>query len=291
MWAYGSAFAFICLVLGLSCESASAQAPVQVADPQEVQQQATKRLTNSDIAGMVKAGLAESTILLVIRQSPTEFDTSPAALVALESQGVAPTILNAMQSKQGIDVRRPDSAPQVSQTPTIEPFGFRAGMTKGQVVAAVGSVAVKRDDEDVLVLLKAPKPHSDFVEYILYVSEDIGVAKVIGISSAIRTNDFGESVQREFKEIRGALRAKYGEPAKVFDYLRQGSKWDEPQYWTIGLLKQDRTLEAFWHVQGADISEYAAATSTESGYIAVSYEFPNFEVWQSKHKKKESAPF
>ena|SRR6516162_6614911 len=48
----------------------------------------TKPLTNADVVSMVKAGLAESTILLAIQRGPTDFDTSPQALVSLKSEGV-----------------------------------------------------------------------------------------------------------------------------------------------------------------------------------------------------------
>jgi hypothetical protein len=55
-----------------------------------------KPLTNADVVSMVKAGLAESTIDLAIRQSPTNFDTSPETLIALKNEGLSQKILDAM---------------------------------------------------------------------------------------------------------------------------------------------------------------------------------------------------
>jgi hypothetical protein len=43
-------------------------------------QQQKKPLTNADVITMIKAGLAESTIVLSIQQSTSNFDTSPEAL-------------------------------------------------------------------------------------------------------------------------------------------------------------------------------------------------------------------
>src|ERR1700740_1985944 len=71
-------------------------------------QQEKKKLTNTDIVGLVKAGLTESTILLVIEQSPSDFDTSPAALIELKNQGLPPAVMEAM-------MRARDSAPAAGE--------------------------------------------------------------------------------------------------------------------------------------------------------------------------------
>jgi len=59
-------------------------------------QQQKQALTNADVVGMVKGGLAESTIVLVIEQGPTQFDTSPTALLDLTREGVSQAVLDAM---------------------------------------------------------------------------------------------------------------------------------------------------------------------------------------------------
>lgn len=53
-------------------------------------------LTNDSIVMMVKAGLAESVILLKIRSTATKFDVRTEALVALKQAGVADKILETM---------------------------------------------------------------------------------------------------------------------------------------------------------------------------------------------------
>ncbi len=59
-------------------------------------QQSKKVLTNADVVSMVKAGLAESTIILAIQHSPNSFDTSPQALIELKTKGISQRILDAM---------------------------------------------------------------------------------------------------------------------------------------------------------------------------------------------------
>lgn len=53
-------------------------------------------MTNADVVEMVTAGLPESTIVLAIQQSQTNFDTSPKALILLKKQSVSQKILEAM---------------------------------------------------------------------------------------------------------------------------------------------------------------------------------------------------
>jgi hypothetical protein len=69
---------------------------VSLAVPQEPE----KNLTNADVAAMLKAGLAESTISRAIElaalRGTTRFETSAAALIALKNQGATARILDAM---------------------------------------------------------------------------------------------------------------------------------------------------------------------------------------------------
>src|SRR6478752_1278483 len=59
--------------------------------------QSTKKpLTNTDVVDMVRAGLADSTIILAIKNSGTNFDTSPQALIELKKSGVSQSVMDAM---------------------------------------------------------------------------------------------------------------------------------------------------------------------------------------------------
>jgi len=53
-------------------------------------------ITNADVIGMAKSGIGEDTIVLVIKQGPDKFDTSPQALIELKNAGVTDQVLNAM---------------------------------------------------------------------------------------------------------------------------------------------------------------------------------------------------
>lgn len=56
----------------------------------------TAVLKNTDIVKMVAAGLSDDVILQAIRASPSEFTTTPDALVELKTAKVSDTIIAAM---------------------------------------------------------------------------------------------------------------------------------------------------------------------------------------------------
>ena len=55
-------------------------------------------ITNDDVIKLVKAGMSDTTILLLIQKSATRFDTSPKALITLKQAGVSETVISAMLS-------------------------------------------------------------------------------------------------------------------------------------------------------------------------------------------------
>ena len=59
---------------------------------------AQETLTNQSVVEMVKAGLSERVIIAKIRTSPTQFDTSTDALIALKKSGVSEKVIEAIMS-------------------------------------------------------------------------------------------------------------------------------------------------------------------------------------------------
>jgi hypothetical protein len=55
--------------------------------------QGQQTLTNADIVKMMKSGIADETIILVIQKTPNKFDTSPDALIELRKTGVSDEVI------------------------------------------------------------------------------------------------------------------------------------------------------------------------------------------------------
>jgi hypothetical protein len=186
----------------------------------------------------------------------------------------------------------PALAPTQQIIQSIEPFGFKEGMSKEQIFAIVGKTAVKQDKDDILILTTAPKPHPEFESYLVCIYRATGITKVSGMSVTVSTNGYGEELRSKFSAYETALTTKYGKPTHTYDFLRTGSIWNEPREYMMGLLKNERTLAAVWELlPGLNIVEQADALSQESGYVKVTYEFPSFAAWKEQHDKQKDANF
>jgi hypothetical protein len=98
-------------------------------------QQSTKPLTNSDVVKMTKSGLAESTILTVIRASQSNFDASPDALISLKSAGVSQDVISAVVAaavSNGQNSRPASSAPSTPTGSEVRPPANAAQSVSGK---------------------------------------------------------------------------------------------------------------------------------------------------------------
>jgi hypothetical protein len=170
-------------------------------------------------------------------------------------------------------------------------FGFKAGMTKEQIVAILGGKAPTKVHDDAYTFSTAPSPHPEFESYICFISPEKGLLKVVALSKNIETNDFGEALKDKFEQIQAGVFKAYGQ-GKSYDYLKEGSIWNEPQDWMMGLLKDERTLETFWQLNPpqdhiAIIALKATALSREKGYVSLGYEFEGWEQYVDSKKEKQ----
>jgi hypothetical protein len=95
-----------------------------------------KPLTNADVVEMVRAGLAESTIILSIQNSVTSFDTSPQALIELKKNGVSQNVMEAMLSAGSKASASAPTAPAPVVSAASGPPDCKAVMAK--VISALG---------------------------------------------------------------------------------------------------------------------------------------------------------
>ena len=84
---------------GMAQQAAPATPPQQRPGASLSRTSQPARLTNADVIRLVKAGVAESTIVSSVQSSPTNFELSPDALIALQRAGVGPNILQAMMAR------------------------------------------------------------------------------------------------------------------------------------------------------------------------------------------------
>jgi hypothetical protein len=143
--------------------------------------------------------------------------------------------------------------------------------------------------------LSVPKPHPDIETYIVQFVDGVGLCMIKGISKNIPDSIYGDGTRRKVDEIYDQLSSKYGKGDKL-DFLRPGSIWNEPEDWTMGLLKDERTYAALWDLPSpvdgvADIALAAKAVNREASYFIVEFHKDNTDECDIAQSTKAADSF
>jgi hypothetical protein len=171
------------------------------------------------------------------------------------------------------------------------PFGLAMGMRKGEVEKIAGPLKLAGQTPNVFETAKVPRPLGDFENYLLEILPTSGLCAIRGIGVNIKTSSHGIEVMAGFKRLAGLVEAAYGKYGQA-DFLRTGSIWDEPEDWTMALLRQERVLQAAWdRDEGStmknNVSEIllnAHALNRETAYMILQYKFDNREACEAEKK-------
>lgn len=172
------------------------------------------------------------------------------------------------------------------------PFGFRAGMSKAQVITLVGERSIEPSEiANFYHLNTAPKPHPDFDHYSLVISPKAGLVRVVAMSRQIPTSSYGEVVKAEFTKIRDQVAKTYGR-YEEYDYLQRGSIWKEPWEWMSALEAKERNLSCFWRRETqADLRNSVIEVILEAknldikhGMVLLTYTFSGYVEYEEGQK-------
>lgn len=125
--------------------------------------------------------------------------------------------------------------------------------------------------------------HPDFAAYFVTLTPEHGLCKVEAIGKVMDSNSYGTELEGKYKDLLSAVKAKYGAPAKEFNFIPGGSIWRDPRDWMMSLMKTERHLTAFWAPPETQnlpdslniIMIKAMALSQSQGFIVLGYEFDN----------------
>lgn len=167
------------------------------------------------------------------------------------------------------------SAP-AGERPTV--FGVTAGMPIAQLLK-VAKPSVTQPG--LYTFHEMPARHPDFESVVVVASRQHGVCKVIAIGVTHTVSAYGTELLTVFDRLVETLTSKYGK-AQRFDFLQQGSIWDEPRDWMMGLHQGERKLMTVWGDEGGaapGMGLIALQTETIShteAYVNAAYEFDTF---------------
>lgn len=170
------------------------------------------------------------------------------------------------------------------------PFGFHVGMTKAEVVAAVGEKNVRQETTDPTFfwLKSAPTPSREFNEYTVLISPKLGVYTVSAMVD-VTTNRSGEQVREKYADIKNLLVARYGKPTNDFDFVHPGALFREDTEFMMSLKQKERSLVAAWVLPDkTNISLEAIGLSIDKASILLIYQFePEFSAAKAEKDKRE----
>ena len=177
------------------------------------------------------------------------------------------------------------------------PFGLEMGWDIDQVKESGAVILDSYDSNDgtIAYAINPPKKHSSFSSYIVLISDKYGLYQISAESDSIYTAGNGYQIKSEFYSIYDQLVKSYGDGILI-DKLAEGSIWDEPEDWMMGLKTLDRTLSAIWlgpdintDKQIALLSLDAEAEYSDTGRISISYFSDNaFTIEQEKEAQEAS---
>lgn len=176
-----------------------------------------------------------------------------------------------------------------AQAPAPFPsFGLSMGVSEGEVFRLLG---VKPDSTGSVTTKVVPRPDEGFEIYRLRISTALGLCRVSGIGRNIAMGDSGAELKRAFTALASRLTTRHGPASGTVDRLNRGSLFDEPNEWTMGLLREERTLLAYWEppANAADLSRVslrAVALNRSTGYLLLAYESRDYRLCRDEVERK-----
>ena len=177
------------------------------------------------------------------------------------------------------------------------PFGLEMGWNIEQVQESGAIILDSYDFKDgtTAYSINPPKKHSSFSSYVVLISDKYGLFQISAESDSIYTSRNGYQIKSEFYSVYNQLVKSYGDGILI-DKLAEGSIWDEPEDWMMGLKTLDRTLSAIWigpdintDKQIALLSLDTEAEYSDTGKISISYFSDNaFAVEEEKEAQEAS---
>lgn len=169
---------------------------------------------------------------------------------------------------------------------TIEPFGFRQGLTKQQVIAMVGAGNVTANDGDELTLSTAPKPNFNFSHYTLVISPTEGLLRILASTPDIKSGDTGDDLRLIFNRIVAGVTQKYGKPTLIQDYCNGGLGCSGDEFWMLSLFEKNRVLNARW--DSPDIFVPVLSLKLGTGFVGFVFDFPGYKSYDAAKKAKQN---
>jgi hypothetical protein len=175
----------------------------------------------------------------------------------------------------------PQAPAAAASTPGANTFGFYAGETKEQIIAAIGQAAIIQTKGDILEVNAAPLPNPAFDTFLLIVGPKDGLVKLIATGKDIEDDPAGKQIKSQFTTLKAELSKLYGDPGDVFDFINAKSTLKGANEFMLALTKTDRSLSAYWTKKdfGSNITSVSLegnGLGNDKGYLSLEFEFSGY---------------
>ena len=169
------------------------------------------------------------------------------------------------------------------------PFGIEMGSTADKYDC------VESGNTYLYICSEIPRPHSDIESYMAVHTNKLGISKIVGIGKSSEYDKTGSRTRNTIDKIAKQLSLKYGEPADDYDFLRNGSIWDEADEWAMAIRLNERYYTYTWEPENIDnvsnILLEAKSTDGTSTYFTIGIEFNNFQTFIDEQEQEDSSAF
>jgi len=163
------------------------------------------------------------------------------------------------------------------------PFGIKDGAKKEEIDIV--------SEEDGIIIINVPKPHSMFTTYIAKFDQNDKIIRIVAGSEPTTLSVYGTEIKRKYQIVKESLEKKYNE-SESYNYLKQGSIWNEPKDFSIALFKREYIIYSFWDFdQGEIVSIWLriAMLNRNDGMIVLTYDLKGSkEFSEEKNTEDES---
>jgi hypothetical protein len=175
-----------------------------------------------------------------------------------------------------------------SQDSLPAPFGLKWG-------APISSFKCNKIDtlaeKNILVCKtdKVPKNIPTIEKYMLVISYNFGLMKVVALGVDIGNDTYGGDGKKRYNEFKDLLTIKYGNPTSTYEYIGAKVYTDSDEFYQC--LKYDGcgSMASFWKIGDATIMLSLEGLDRGLGFVNIVYESQLLNKHSEIVKKEENA--
>jgi len=159
-------------------------------------------------------------------------------------------------------------------------FGFSAGSTKSEVLAAVGTSNLVHSSNTTLVLKSSPDADANrtFQEFMLALSPKSGLSAVTGVVQISSATALPQ-IRDRYNSLRDSVAQQYGPPRHEFDLISSGATATSDDQAMQAFAQKSRHLSSYWLLDDKTlVTVRVVGLSSTRAQIILKFEFrPDYD--------------